>query len=370
MKQAKYGRKIVAAIEIYNEYGVEIPAVIDEFKIASSKHLFQCIDTGLEVVFCYGKKNIPHFRYIKGTRLIGNAVSGYESRSHEAGIELLYKYLKKFNLGYDIYMDKKLDFERRANILIDIKPIPIVIEYVVSIGKYASWKEKCDEYLRNGIRAIWIIDYEATEKNLTLESGFDDIKYQLGKYNKNNRIYILDRSNQKIHVEKYIEFEIDSLIFKREIFFRQYELNQLQFNLEDGFVLGDFDKDYFEECEKFFTKFKFEYEKQKIEQIKATKTNELTRKLSDRLVFQADGCPYNEERYKLLLQKFKKTELLSKEIYELRLYMKENISLFKKSFPQNSDAVKKIYEHESKLFNRSEREVFIDFENYVLELDY
>lgn len=398
MKQAKYNGRIVASIDIYNEYGVEIPELIDELKVANSKHLLKCIDTDIEVIFCFGEKNIPHFKYVKGTHINVTSESGYESKGHENGIEIIYQYLRKFYFGFDIYMNKKLNIGRRANILIDTKPSPIIIEYVVKIGKYSSWKDKCDEYLANGLNAIWIIDSVSIDEDARSNYDFNNIEYQLGRYDKNGRIYVLDRGNRELIVEKYIEFDVDEVTFSRKLFIMKFKIDQIGFNLQQGFSLKDFDESYEQDKKKFIEECQTGYNKiqrkelrhiqfaQEQESIrysqspqkdyllkpdKNSNNNNHHQKYSFRTNSKLQNYTYDKMRYrKLLIDQFKNIELLSEDVFELMSYIRTNIDAFIAVFPDRQVAIRKVNKHLGSLNIPNDRIPFVEFEKYLKSLKY
>ncbi len=349
MEQAKHDGKIVTAIDVLNQNGLMIHSKRTEFKLISANKELLCLVCDEPLVFNAGVKKKPYFSHWKGTYDSDKHTPIIESFEHKDGKHVLYKYLKHNNMK-DIVFDKKLNINRWANLYIEDENNPLIIEYIVNAGEYSSWIKKCKDYKLADLDALWIIDSISVNDRRRELDGYYDVEYQLGELDSKKRIFILDRENKVLTIEKYMEHYIGDVLSKRELFKSSYNLYDIEFKLEVGFMTDKFDCEYMKAYENFLDNCMGQT---------CSFINSSNETIKEETTFSSDFILS-------LFERILKTSIDEKQSIDLYNYIKANgISVLLDSGVSKIEFKKKLWKTQGKYSYTNIRSVLIDIEYLI-----
>ena len=246
MYTALLNGKIVQSFDVYNQYGIVVEDKDKTFRLAGPEKSLTCPKCGGRVFFSHGTVKKPYFAHYKGE--IDNNISHHtdvKSGEHEDGVFVLYHFLSRF---YNVLLDYRLDYKRNANLYIEDKK-NLAIEFVYHPDTIKKRLSKMMDYKKNGQESIWVISSKSAF--VMDEHIFNQDERTFALEDKNQRIFILDTEKKSLTIRKYLEYFIGVDIAARDKFSKTYDLNQVLFDIEKGFIVHDFDLSYMEERKKF-----------------------------------------------------------------------------------------------------------------------
>lgn len=249
MFTATLNGKVISANDVYNVHKVKIFDVIDQYKKASQNKEITCKDCGMPLVFNCGDIKRPYFSHWKGTYDLSlHDTSLEESDEHLEGVFLLEKYFKSIGKMH-VDLDKKLAFNRRANLYLSHDIQTYAVEFIYRLDRYKDWIKKNQDYIENKQKVLWIISNETFDK-----IQFKDFKHRelaFEHYTADSMVYLLDTKSMNLHIRKYMSYSHQGQVYKYDSFEKVYNLFDLNFFIETGFDLEDF-KDAYSKALKIF----------------------------------------------------------------------------------------------------------------------
>lgn len=223
----------------------------------------------------------------------------------------------------EVFVDYKLENNRRANVFVKTNENSVAIEYVCNSMDYIAWEEKYEAYKSIKQKSLWILSFSEF-KNIR-SNNYDFFQKILSEGNEDGVVFFLNPDEGEVTFFKYLEDVFDGEITKYLSFFRTYKVSELENYSNDIFSTKHFLKEYNIEKQKFEIEMKLKHE----ENLK--KKNEMEEREKEFQIMQEKVKKEREEREEKRIKEIKEKRAIQiNEIREIQI-KKNNEKLYKEA---------------------------------------